>query len=108
MPGDKAGPNPGLFQSTFLFHTDIFLLTFWNKICTHGFAFTWPTYLYDSPALHALQTYVGGDYVADPELVDTLAKSAPESAAFLADLGTDWNSLFAGMGATWRRTHGIG
>ena len=33
-------------------------------------------YLYDSPALHALQTYVEGDYVGNPELIDLYAKSA--------------------------------
>lgn len=64
-------------------------------------------YLYDSPALHALQTYVGGNYVANPLLIDKLAYQAPDAVDFLASLGTEWNSIYAGMGATWRRTHGV-
>lgn len=34
------------------------------------------TYLYDSPSLHALQTYVDGDYVGNPELIEILANNA--------------------------------
>lgn len=64
-------------------------------------------YLYDSPALHALQTYVEGDYVGNPELIDLFARKAPEAVTFLEDLGTIWNHVYAGMGATWRRTHDV-
>lgn len=64
-------------------------------------------YLYDSPSLHALQTYVEGDYVGKPELIDLYAKSAPDAVTFLEELGTVWNHIYAGMGATWRRTHDV-
>lgn len=65
------------------------------------------TYLYDSPALHALQTYIGGDYVGNPKLIDIYARNAPDNLTFLEDLGTVWKGIYAGMGATWRRTHGV-
>ncbi len=64
------------------------------------------TYLYDSPALHALQTYVGGDYVGDPALIDEFAKGAVGSVTYLEDLGTVWrDSVDAAIGATWNRSH---
>ncbi|NMD38885.1 MAG: FAD-dependent oxidoreductase [Christensenellaceae bacterium] len=64
------------------------------------------TYLYDSPALHALQTYVGGDYVGDPAVIDAFAKGAVGSVAYLEDLGTVWrDSVDAAIGATWNRSH---
>ncbi len=64
------------------------------------------TYLLDLPALHALQTYVGGDYVADPAVVDTFARGAELSSQYLEDLGTVWKEeITAAVGATWRRSH---
>lgn len=64
------------------------------------------TYLYDSPNLHKLQTYVGGDYVGNPVLIDTFAEGASESVKFLESLGTVWKEdLSAAIGATWNRSH---
>ena len=64
------------------------------------------TYLYDSASLHALQTYVGGDYVANPELIDTFTKGAVDAIGYLEDLGAKWNDdLTAAIGATWDRSH---
>ena len=64
------------------------------------------TYLYDSASLHALQTYVGGDYVANPELIDVFTKGAVDAIGYLEDLGAKWNNdLTAAIGATWDRSH---
>lgn len=64
------------------------------------------TYVYDSPDLHKLQTYVGGDYVGNPELIDTFAEEAAKSVTYLEDLGTLWkDDVTAAIGATWNRSH---
>ena len=64
------------------------------------------TYLYDSPDLHKLQTYIGGDFVANPQLVDRFAEEAPHSVDFLEELGTIWKEeVTAAIGATWSRSH---
>lgn len=64
------------------------------------------TYLYDSPDLHKLQTYYGGDYVAKPELVEILGDSALESIQWLTSLGAGWTEdISAAVGATWPRSH---
>lgn len=64
------------------------------------------TYLYDSPSLHALQTYVDGDYVGNPELIEILANNALSSVQFLSELGAKWQpTITAAVGATWTRSH---
>ncbi len=64
------------------------------------------TYLYDSPALHKLQTYVDGDYVANPELVEVFGDNALDGIHWLTDLGTEWSdTITAAVGATWTRSH---
>lgn len=64
------------------------------------------TYLYDSPALHKLQTYVDGDYVANPELVEVFGDNALDSIHWLTELGTEWtDTITAAVGATWTRSH---
>lgn len=64
------------------------------------------TYLYDSPALHKLQTYVDGDYVANPELVEVFGDNALDSIHWLTGLGTQWSdTITAAVGATWTRSH---
>ncbi len=64
------------------------------------------TYLYDSTDLHKLQTYIGGDYVADPALVDRYCEGAAESVKFMEELGTRWKeNVTAAIGATWSRSH---
>ena len=63
-------------------------------------------YLYDSTSLHALQTYVGGDYVANPALIDVFTKGAEKVISYMEDLGAVWNAdLTAAIGATWDRSH---
>lgn len=64
------------------------------------------TYLYDSNALHKLQTYVDGDYVGNPKLIDILGDHALESVDWLTGLGAQWtDTLTAAVGATWTRSH---
>ncbi len=63
-------------------------------------------YLFDSPSLHKLQTYVEGDYVGNPELIDTYGDHALESFQWVSDLGATWNpTITAAIGATYRRSN---
>jgi len=78
------------------------------------------SYLFDSPELHALQTFHGGDDKARPELLDHFARNALETLEWLDRLDAAhfvgarpvgmpgvWNpnALFSAIGATWRRSH---
>lgn len=64
------------------------------------------TDLFDSPSLHKLQTYVDGDYVAKPELVDYLCEHSLEALHWMEAKGTQWqDTVNAAVGATWRRSH---
>ncbi|AXY24990.1 flavocytochrome c [Suicoccus acidiformans] len=64
------------------------------------------TYLYDSPALHKLQTYVDGDYVGDPELINVFGDKALESIHWLEEHGAKFvDSITSAVGATWERSH---
>ncbi len=64
------------------------------------------TYLFDSTAFHKLQTYVGGDYVADPELISKLCDGAIEGVYWLENLGATWkNDIVSVYGSTWTRGH---
>lgn len=64
------------------------------------------TYLYDSPSWHKLQTYVGGDYVANPNLLEIFGDQATEAVEFLSELGSKWqDGLTSAVGSTWTRSH---
>ncbi len=64
------------------------------------------TYLFDSPTLHKLQTYMGGDYVGNPELIDVFGDEALAGVDFLTSYGASWQpGVTAAMGATWKRSH---
>jgi flavocytochrome c len=64
------------------------------------------TYVFDSPTLHALQTYRGGDYVGNLDLILTLTEGAEQSIAWLEELGVDFRDEVATVtGALWQRTH---
>lgn len=63
-------------------------------------------YLFDSPSLHKLQTYIDGDFVAETEKVEILGENAPEAIKFLEGLGAKWiDQIQAAVGATWKRSH---
>lgn len=64
------------------------------------------TYLYDSPALHKLQTYVDGDYVGSPKLIDVFGNKALDSIKWITNLGAKWHKeITSAVGATWQRSH---
>ncbi|MDO4549541.1 MAG: FAD-dependent oxidoreductase, partial [Clostridia bacterium] len=64
------------------------------------------TFLFDSAAFHKLQTYVGGDYVADPELISILCDQAIEGIYWLEELGAIWkDEIVSVYGSTWTRGH---
>ncbi|QQO09872.1 FAD-dependent oxidoreductase [Breznakiella homolactica] len=63
-------------------------------------------YLFDSPSLHKLQTYMDGDYVGNAELINIYGDKALDSVNFLTDLGAKWiPQIQAAVGATWKRSH---
>ncbi|WP_313794911.1 flavocytochrome c [Fundicoccus culcitae] len=64
------------------------------------------TYLFDSPSLHKLQTYNGGDKTADPVLVDQLGDQAYEGIEWMESLGMEFNDyMFTVLGGLWTRAH---
>lgn len=64
------------------------------------------TGLFDSSELHALQTWQGGDYIADLALVYKLCKMAPETQRLLAEMGLKWDDYTTQyVGALWPRSH---
>ena len=61
------------------------------------------TYLYDSPDFHKIQTYIGGDYLGNPELIEVLCDGAPESYRWLSELGAGWSMVYMAIGGKWAR-----
>jgi len=63
-------------------------------------------HVFDTPDLHKLQTYVDGDYVGKPELIELLCDGAPQALKFLEELGMTWKpQITTAVGATWSRSH---
>ena len=64
------------------------------------------TYVFDSPQLHALQAFKGGDQVGNLELIETFTKGAEVSIGWLESLGVEFRDEVATVtGALWQRTH---
>ncbi|MDR1835026.1 MAG: flavocytochrome c [Fusobacteriaceae bacterium] len=62
--------------------------------------------LFDSPELHMLQSYNGGDYVGTPELVETLAGNALDALHWEEGLGMEFTPrMFTVLGGLWPRAH---
>lgn len=62
--------------------------------------------VFDTVDLHKLQTYVDGDYVGNPELIEILCDNAPNALKFLEELGMSWApEITTAVGATWPRSH---
>lgn len=62
--------------------------------------------LFDSVEYHALQTYDGGDYLADPELVLAMCMRASDMLGQLEDYGLVWkDKVTTYVGALWMRSH---
>ena len=64
------------------------------------------TDLFDTKEWYALQTWINGDMVADPELVKVLTYNAFEGLEWLEDLGMEfYGEIGQGAGSLWQRTH---
>lgn len=64
------------------------------------------TTLFDSPSLHKLQTYLGGDKKGTPELIDVFADNAFPAVEWLESLGMEFKDyVFTVLGGLWNRAH---
>lgn len=64
------------------------------------------TTLFDSDAWFTLQTYNGGDNVADLDLVKVLCENATAGFEWIQGLGMEFNDTIGqGAGSLWQRTH---
>lgn len=73
----------------------------WNAYLESG-----ETYLFDSPSLHKLQTYNGGDKKGNPTLIDQLGENAYDAIEWLESLGMSYNDyIFTVLGGLWNRAH---
>ncbi|MDR1211157.1 MAG: flavocytochrome c [Spirochaetaceae bacterium] len=62
--------------------------------------------LFDSPEWHMLQTYNGGDYVADPALVRTFGENTLAALEWEISMGMQFTpDIFTVLGALWPRSH---
>ncbi|MEG2074286.1 MAG: FAD-dependent oxidoreductase, partial [Angelakisella sp.] len=63
-------------------------------------------YLFDSAEWHALQSYAGGDYLADPALLERFANISNTMLHYLEDNGVEWkDTTRTYLGALWPRSH---
>ena len=63
-------------------------------------------YIFDSPQLHALQAFKGGDQVGNLDLIEELTRGAEKSVAWLEKHGVEFRDEIATVtGALWPRTH---
>ena len=64
------------------------------------------TDIFDSEAWFALQTWDGGDYVANPALVEVLTGKAKAGYDWIVDMGLEFYPVIGqGAGSLWERTH---
>ncbi len=64
------------------------------------------TYLFDSAAWHALQTWIGGDRVGNLDLIYGMTSHAYEGLKWLEDMGLEvQNRIGQGAGSLYNRTH---
>ena len=62
--------------------------------------------LFDSPEFHMVQTYVDGDYYADPVMVEALCTNALDSVEWLESKGLKWpDTTKTAQGVLWQRAH---
>ncbi len=63
-------------------------------------------YIFDSPEFHALQTYDGGDYMADLNLIYTTVKRSADMVNVLEGYGLEWKKgVTTYVGGLWPRAH---
>lgn len=73
----------------------------WDEYLASG-----KTTLFDSPTLHKLQTYNGGDKAAKPVLIDKFADNTLPAIQWLESLGMEFKpDVFTVLGALWNRSH---
>ncbi len=64
------------------------------------------TGLFDSPTLHKLQTYNGGDKQGDPKLISILGDNSLAAIEWIEDLGMEFTDhVFTVLGGLWSRAH---
>lgn len=64
------------------------------------------TSLFDSEALHKLQTYDGGDYLADLEFVEKLVDDSYPTLEWMEENGVEWTDDISTVpGGLWPRAH---
>lgn len=64
------------------------------------------TALFDSPEFHMLQTYVDGDYVGNPVMIEALCSNALDTVHWLSDMGLKFgDQTKLGQGVLWQRAH---
>lgn len=64
------------------------------------------TTLFDSPSLHKLQTYLGGDKKGTPALIDVFADNAYPAVEWLESMGMQFKDyVFTVLGGLWNRAH---
>ena len=63
-------------------------------------------YLFDSLALHKLQTYDGGDYVGKLEFIEELVEKSLPTSQWMAENGVQWTDEITTVpGGLWPRAH---
>lgn len=64
------------------------------------------TQLFDSPTLHKLQTYNGGDKLGNTKLISTLTENSLSAVEWLESLGMEFKDhVFTVLGGLWNRAH---
>ena len=67
---------------------------------------TGETVVFDSREWYALQTWLGGDMIAEPELVRTLCYNAYDGYKWITSMGMEFeDGISQGAGSLWQRTH---
>lgn len=60
--------------------------------------------LFDCPELHMLQTYVGGDYLGAPDLIEMMCNGAVEAFTWLQEQGLEFKpTTMSIVGSIWQR-----
>ena len=63
-------------------------------------------YLFDSLALHKLQTYDGGDYIGKLEFIEVLVDESLPTSKWMAENGVEWTDEITTVpGGLWPRAH---
>ena len=62
--------------------------------------------IFDSAEWYTLQTWIGGDMLADPSLVRVLCENAEDGLKWITALGVEFDpQISQGAGSLWQRTH---